>query len=604
MHVRRIGWAIAATGFLTWMGCSDDPIISTPPPNGSSSGSPPSEICVDKQAVSALPGLWTELHPATSPPARQFHGAGYDEANDRLIVFGGVRDNANVLADVWVLARATDTSGAANWTELKPTGTPPSARQAHVVAYDATSNRLIVFGGQGDTNLVRDTFILTNANGLGGEPVWSTNTNTTGGAPFRSFGGGVYDPKSNTLTIIGGYGGTQYGIVNDPWILSNANGVDAAEPSWRKIALPTNPSLRVSSAPTLDARGDRLLAFGGATEIPFDVSTKYLNDTWAFGPLSSPTPTWTPFAVASPPLGRAAASLTFDPTTGRGMLFGGVLEGSKLTSATFLMATTGTPEWAYYDTGNSPEERYFQVAAYSSKSNRMVIFGGESYGDDLLSDAWVLDHANGNGAAPATKIEVRSDGNRICTTKQLPLTAVPTDAGGNVVQCPIVWSCSDPSVLASPSGLVVGKTAAQVTCKACCFPEKTVCGEITIDIVEPPPPSGGTSSSGGSSGSSSSGGATCSNGFFPGSQRSCTPLQGATCTCNDFPCSACISSADFPLANGRALDKGETGCIDTDGTNGPVGAVLRPCAPGLCCLVGGQCGGAGSVCGECLNVCE
>jgi hypothetical protein len=329
----------------------------------------------------------------------------------------------------------------------------------------------------------------------------------------------------------------------------------------------------------------------------------YLNDTWAFGPLSSPTPTWTPFTVASPPPGRGGATLAFDPTTGRGILFGGLLAGSKLTSDTFLMATKGTPEWAYYDTGNAPKRRFYQVAAYSSKSNRMVMFGGETTNEELTSDTWVLDQANGNGPSPVAKVEVKSDGARICTNKQLPLTAVPTDAGGNVVHCPIVWTCSDPSVLASASGLVVAKSAGQVTCKACCFPDKTMCGEITIDVFSPPP-SGGTSSSGGTGGSSGSSGATCGAGFFLASERTCTPLQGDTCTCNDFPCSACISSADFPLANGRALEKGEQGCIDTEGTNGPVGAVLRPCAPGLCCLVGGQCGGAGSVCGECLNKCD
>lgn len=603
MHVRGLAGALATVGVLTWIGCSsDEPVGSTPQPPAPEGGTS-SEICIDKEAVSAGPNLWTELHPAAAPPARQFHAGAYDEANDRLIIFGGARDNANLLADVWVLARAMDTSGVANWTELKPTGTPPSARQAHVVAYDPGSNRLIVFGGQGDTTMVRDTFILTNANGLGGDPVWSTNANTTGGAPYRSFGGGVYDPKSNTLTIIGGYGGTQYGIVNDPWILSNANGVDAGDPLWRKIALPTNPSLRIASAPTLDATGDRLLAFGGGNTSPFDISTKYLNDTWAFGPLSSQTPTWTPFAVASPPPGHGASSLTFDTTTGRGILFGGIVEESKLTNGTFLMATSGTAEWAHYDTGNAPKERDFHVAAYSSKANRMVVFGGGSYGDELFGDTWVLDRANGNGATPATKVVVKSDGNRICTSKQLPLTAVPTDASDNATQCPIVWSCSDPSVLASASGVVIGKTAGQVTCKACCFPEKTVCGEITIDIVNPPPPSGGTSSSGGG-GSSSGGGATCPSGTFPGSQRSCSPLQGASCSCNDFPCTACISSTDFPLANGRGLDKGQTGCIDTEGSNGPVGAFLRPCAPGLCCLVGSQCGGAGSVCGDCLNSCD
>src|SRR5688500_8064806 len=82
----RVATVFGAAAFVGWLGCSTTDPVAYTPPGGPPGGPGTSELCVDKQAVEKLPGLWTELHPATSPPARQFHGAGYDEANDRLII--------------------------------------------------------------------------------------------------------------------------------------------------------------------------------------------------------------------------------------------------------------------------------------------------------------------------------------------------------------------------------------------------------------------------------------------------------------------------------------------------------------------------------------
>ncbi len=46
--------------------------------------------------LSIIPGtaiaqesVWTELAPATSPPARSTHGMAYDGESDRIVLFGG-----------------------------------------------------------------------------------------------------------------------------------------------------------------------------------------------------------------------------------------------------------------------------------------------------------------------------------------------------------------------------------------------------------------------------------------------------------------------------------------------------------------------------------
>src|SRR5439155_14250271 len=50
--------------------------------------------------------------------------------------------------DVWVLTNANGFGGTPVWIHLAPTGTAPLGRNQPAAVYDAASNRMIVFGGQ------------------------------------------------------------------------------------------------------------------------------------------------------------------------------------------------------------------------------------------------------------------------------------------------------------------------------------------------------------------------------------------------------------------------------------------------------------------------
>lgn len=580
-----MGVAVAAIAVVAWVGCetTDIDLDSL-------------RYCGDVGTTVKAPNLWTQIARENAPAARSFATAIFDEANDRLVLFGGRGDNSNVFGDIWVLSPATDISGAAKWTQLSPTGTAPEARQGHVAAYDAKNNRMILTEGASSDKGFLETWILTNANGLGGDPAW-TKLTTTNSPPYRANAWAFYEEKSNALLMYGGFEGQT--ITDELWVLSNANGMGTEPITWAKVELSSKPSRRAFPAAAFDPAGDRVFVFGGASSE--DLQAKNFDDTWTLTSLSTPMPAFSLLSTSSHPSARRESSLVFDPKTKRAILYGGY-DGEQLTSATYLLLTEGAPLWADYDAGTAPEQRIRHVAAYSSKTNRMVIFGGETYDSKHLGDTWVLDHANGEGG-PVAKITVDAP-TQLCAAKEAHLGAECHDPADVITSCVVVWECSDPSVLVSANGRVSSPTPKKVTCTACLV-DKSVCSPPAEIEIFAPTGGSGSSSGGSSSGSSggSSGGASCPGGFLA-SERSCTPLQGDTCTCNDFPCSACISSADFPLANGHALQKGEQGCIDTEGTNGPVGAVIRPCAPGLCCLVGGQCGGAGSVCGECVNKCD
>jgi hypothetical protein len=118
-------------------------------------------------------GTWSELNLSYPvPPPRIFHSAVYDQTNDRMIVFGGCADVYcfDPLNDTWVLTNAIGLGGTPAWTQLSPSGNLPSPRSFHNAVYDATNNRMIVYGGVGISGDVYDVWVLTNANGLGGTP--------------------------------------------------------------------------------------------------------------------------------------------------------------------------------------------------------------------------------------------------------------------------------------------------------------------------------------------------------------------------------------------------------------------------------------------------
>ena len=85
---------------------------------------------------------WTELTPSgwpcrRVPVTRQI----YDPVRDRMVVFGGGSSELPAYTgtnDAWALSLGGDPF----WTELIPSGTPPSARYHQASAYDPVRDRI------------------------------------------------------------------------------------------------------------------------------------------------------------------------------------------------------------------------------------------------------------------------------------------------------------------------------------------------------------------------------------------------------------------------------------------------------------------------------
>jgi hypothetical protein len=138
---------------------------------------------------------WEDLRSSSAPPARMYHGMGYDPESDRVLVWGGrVRDSS-----VWSFDY-----NARSWQEHPFPGGPSGIRAYHTMTYDPTQAAFVVFGGlsleeplsvqgalQGDTWLLSPT------------DAWSRVEATVAPQP-RSHHAAVYDPELGRVLIFGG----------------------------------------------------------------------------------------------------------------------------------------------------------------------------------------------------------------------------------------------------------------------------------------------------------------------------------------------------------------------------------------------------------------
>jgi photosystem II stability/assembly factor-like uncharacterized protein len=175
------------------------------------------------------PAAWIAL---PKGPLRADAATAFDPTTRSLFLYGGYGGDQGCsgFADdhLWVL-RDADGYGTPHWERLFPTGDPPASRLAAAAAFDPASNRLIVHGGYGNAGYLSDVWVLTHANGLGDPPRWVRLFPTGPGPSPRYLHSAVYEPGTNRLVVFGGYDGT--GVRNDAWVLTHANGM-GGEPAW------------------------------------------------------------------------------------------------------------------------------------------------------------------------------------------------------------------------------------------------------------------------------------------------------------------------------------------------------------------------------------
>ena len=107
-------------------------------------------------SAALIPNAWTRLTPSGGAPSGRSGAAmAFDPTTQRLIIFGG-QDGRVALDETWAYSPSADT-----WIKLDPTGSTPPTRCNFSMVWDPVSQRAIMFGGAKDvanSQLLNDTW--------------------------------------------------------------------------------------------------------------------------------------------------------------------------------------------------------------------------------------------------------------------------------------------------------------------------------------------------------------------------------------------------------------------------------------------------------------
>jgi hypothetical protein len=312
------------------------------------------------------------------PGPRIRHSAALDSATNSMIIFGGQNTSINNFNDVWQSVVFDDVT--VHFLPVNPSGTPPAARYGHTGVYDPTNSRLMIFGGALGVGTPapcqNDMWVLQNANGLGGTPSWVQLTGS-GGPPVARYGhASVYDPNTNSMIVFGG-SDCASGLFNDVWVLSNANGIGGT-PVWTQLSPGGGaPSGREASSAIYDPTTNVMVVYGGDQG-----SSTRLGDVWALSHANGTggTPTWAQlFPSGTAPSARTGHSAVYDSANNRMMVFGGVNSAGAVLADTWILTgangQAGTPAWSLLTVTNGTAKAYHS-AIYNPATNEMTVFAG------------------------------------------------------------------------------------------------------------------------------------------------------------------------------------------------------------------------------------
>jgi N-acetylneuraminic acid mutarotase len=165
--------------------------------------------------------------------------------------------------------------------------------------------------------------------------------------------------------------------------------LDLTAKTWTALNTSTQPSPREAASMVYDPTTKRIILFGGVGDYTA------LGDTWAYDPA---TGTWSRLHPSAAPSARCCQAMVFDPATGKIIMFGG-LDRDFLNLADTWAFDPATDTWTQIHTAHSPEARDSHVMADVTATGQIVLFGGESWSEDpeadptALGDTWLFDTA-------------------------------------------------------------------------------------------------------------------------------------------------------------------------------------------------------------------
>lgn len=290
---------------------------------------------------------WKQLAPAVSPPARSYCAMAYDPVSKKVVLFGGQGSSGN-LNDTWTFDGTT-------WAQVTTASAPP-VRNGATMGYDRPTQKLILFGGFNGNQYLQDTWMWD-----GATSTWTLVTmpspppNATGAMLFS-------DPVSGKATMFGGYNATKViPVSSNTWQWTGT--------AWMKLKPSTVPYPRGWGIAAHDPVRHNVVLTGGTGD------TIRSDNTWTWDGTN-----WTMLSPATQIEAIIGAGYVFDPAMQAVAVFGGVGE---------TWSWNGTT-WTQLVPANSPSAREGVGMAYDPLTRQTIIFGGLLANGPLTNETWQL----------------------------------------------------------------------------------------------------------------------------------------------------------------------------------------------------------------------
>ena len=289
---------------------------------------------------SAIALLLLAAQTDSRPLPRMHHAVAYDARSERVVLYGGATNDSQILDDLW-------SWDGRQWTLLGRS--VPSAGHLLFTDEDGT---LVLAGGT-----------------LGITAPWSdAGWTAVMQEPRRVGAAGVQDVPRRRFVMHGG--SPAPGQVLGDTLEFDRN-------TWRRVAA-NGPPARMSGAMAFDSARAVSVLFGGTALNPL----RRLDDLWEWDGVR-----WRQPAISSErPAGRSAPAMAYDAERREIVLFGGIDDTGQLLADTWLWNGTS---WRRAEV-EGPPARYETYMAFDAARGVVVLFGGDR-DSDLLGDTWEWD---------------------------------------------------------------------------------------------------------------------------------------------------------------------------------------------------------------------
>jgi hypothetical protein len=306
------------------------------------------------------------------PPARTSPALAYDASKQVIVMFGG-SDHGIAMNDTWTWDGTT-------WTLQAPDRSPPG-RDSASMTYDAARHEIVLFGGFNSYSAFGDTWIWDGS-------TWERRQPPT--APSkRSDAASTYDLRRREVVLFGGFGQLD---MNRRGSVSTGSDPDGSWSAlgdtwtwdgtmWTRKEPPVSPSARYLSSMTYDVARRQAVLFGGQYQYG------YLKETWTWD-----GETWLQHLPEAPPKPRTSSGLAYDKARQEVVLFGGYL--APRSGPDFTLDDTWTwngSTWTQEHPGTTPPARWSPGLAYDAARRQVVLFGGSESEAATLGDTWTWD---------------------------------------------------------------------------------------------------------------------------------------------------------------------------------------------------------------------